>query len=323
MIDLQSTVFRVLAMLLLCLVARASYAEEARTISVVERPGAVEIRIGEDVFATYVYRDGKTLRPYFANVHAPNGVQVTRNHPPKAGVDPTDHAEMHPGIWLAFGDVSGADFWRNKGRVEHIEFVEKPTASDGNLTFTVSNQYVNGDKTICNEVCRHAVLVRPAGILLTYDSAFRADELFAFGDQEEMGLGVRVASPLRVKGGNGLMLASDGNQNEAQVRGSTPEWVDYSGEVDGQRVGVMLIPDPRNFRPSWFHARDYGLIVANPFGRNALTGEATSAVIVKPMKTFHLRFAVLVHSSPDDKPVDLKAAYADYLEQTKQPPHAE
>jgi hypothetical protein len=67
--------------------------------------------------ATYVFRDEKILRPYFAQVHAPDGTQVTRHHPPRPGIDAVDHDTMHPGIWLAFGDIGGVDFWRNKGRV--------------------------------------------------------------------------------------------------------------------------------------------------------------------------------------------------------------
>src|SRR5262249_7728808 len=115
-------------------------ADDATNISVMEHPGSLEIEVGGKVFTTYVYRDDKILRPYFANVHAPNGMQVTRNHPPKPG-DPTDPAELHPGIFLAFGDISRADFWRNKARVEHVEFIQPPAATDGDLTFTVRNQY--------------------------------------------------------------------------------------------------------------------------------------------------------------------------------------
>ncbi|MEX2285449.1 MAG: PmoA family protein [Planctomycetaceae bacterium] len=294
-----------------------SLADETAAIKVVERPGQLEIRIAGKPFATYVYRDEKTLRPYFSNVRSPAGIQVTRHHPPRPDVDPTDHAELHPGIWLAFGDINGADFWRNKGRVEHVEFVEKPTVDGGKLIFAVRNRYIGGEKTICSELCRHTIAMRPAGYLLLYDSEFSSNAPFAFGDQEEFGLGFRVASPLRVKGGNGRMLASDGKQNEKEVRGSTADWVDYSGEIDGQRVGLTLMPDPRNFRRSWYHARDYGFIAANPFGRNALTGGPKSSVTVKPGEKFRLRFGVLIHSSPADQPINLKAAYADYLEQSK------
>src|SRR5262245_22959065 len=78
---------------------------------------AKQLRITSDgkPFADYVFGNEKVLRPYFAHVHAPGGIQVTRNHPP-TGKDATDHATMHPGLWLAFGELGGSDFWRNRGR---------------------------------------------------------------------------------------------------------------------------------------------------------------------------------------------------------------
>jgi hypothetical protein len=56
---------------------------------------------------------------------------------------------------------------------------------------------------------------------------------------------------------------------------------------------------PENFRPSWFHTRNYGLIVANPFGRKAMTGPEDAAVapdatVVKKGETFRLGFGVWV-----------------------------
>jgi hypothetical protein len=50
-------------------------------------------------------------------LRAPSGVAVTRHHPPIAGSDATDHDTMHPGVWLAFGDLNAQDFWRNKARI--------------------------------------------------------------------------------------------------------------------------------------------------------------------------------------------------------------
>lgn len=66
---------------------------------------------------------------------------------------------------------------------------------------------------------------------------------------------------------------------------------------------------PENFRASRFHARDYGLLVANPFGINAFTNGEKSAVTVEPGKTLRLRFGVCVFQG---KP-DYKVVYADYL----------
>jgi hypothetical protein len=79
--------------------------------------------------------------------------------------------------------------------------------------------------------------------------------------------------------------------------------------VEGQPVGVTLMPDPKNFRRCWFHARDYGVLVANPFGRNAFTRGERSQVVVWAGETFRLRFGVLVHAGK----VDVAAAYKEWL----------
>ncbi len=273
-----------------------------------QKDGHLQIQIDGKPFASYVWQDRNVLRPYFAHVHAPNGKQVTRNHPPVEGKDATDHGTMHPGLWLAFGDLGGTDFWRNKGKVQHVEFVEKPKATKDGGSFALKNRYVAGEKTVCEEVCHITISVRPGGYLIDWASEFNGAEDFSFGDQEEMGLGVRVATSLTVKNG-GQILNSTGSKNEKQVWGKQADWCDYGGEINGQPVGVTLMPDPKNFRRSWFHARDYGVLVANPFGQNAFTKGEKSKVVVRKGETFRLRFGVLVHSGK----VDVAAAYKDWL----------
>jgi hypothetical protein len=268
----------------------------------------LEIKIDDVAMATYVFRDDKILRPYFAHLRAPNGLQVTRNHPPVAGVDATDHDTMHPGLWLAFGDISGGDFWRNKAKVEHVEFVSEPSADGSGGTFAVRNRYVRSGNTLCEELCRVAVLKRASGYWLTLDSRFSGPDDFYFGDQEEMGLGLRVATPLAVKNG-GTLLNSEGMSGEKHVWGRQADWCDYGGTIDGQLIGVTLIPDPANFRRSWFHARDYGFVAANPFGQQAFTKGEKSRVMVRAGESLRLRFAMRVHAAPGD----LAAAYSEAL----------
>ncbi len=294
--------------------AQTTRAVDEPSVGFDERPGQLVITIGGKPFATYVYNDEKILRPYFCNVVSPSGIQATRHHPLRPNKDSTDHPTMHPGIGLAFADINGADFWRNRARVEHIGFVQEPRTQPRGASFAVRNRYVAGDKTVCTEICRHTILLRPAGYLLIYDSTFRSDEEpFTFGDQEEFGLGIRVASPLRVRGGNGRILNSDGLKNERQVWGKQADWCDYSGTIGDYRVGIMLMPHIDNFRRSWFHARDYGFVAANPFGRNALSGGKKSKVTVSPSETFRLRFAVLVYSQPKESELNLQAVYKDFL----------
>ena len=156
------------------------------------------------------------------------------------------------------------------------------------------------------------LLVRPSGYLLLWDSTFSAGREFYFGDQEEMGLGIRVTTPINVMQG-GTMIDARGRRNGRQIWGNTADWCDYSGTVDGRWAGMTLMCHPDNFRASWMHARDYGFVAANPFGRQAFTKRQPSRVVVKPADELRIRFGVLLHAGPPDDPPDLKAAYEDYV----------
>lgn len=270
--------------------------------------GSIAITVGGERFATYVYRDPNLPRPYFRDVMAAGGVRVTRNHPPIAGKDAVDHPTMHPGIWLAFGDLAGADFWRNKAAVEHAGFVVQPQAKGGRGGFVVQNRYRDGERTICREECRYRVVAAPNARLLLMDSEFWADEGdFWFGDQEELGLGIRVATPMAVKNG-GRLENSEGKVGEREVWGRQAKWCAYSGVVDGAPVQVLLMPSPTNFRPSWMHSRDYGFFAANPFGRNAFTGEEKSRVTVRRGERFRLGYGVVVSGGRGSAPLEPAAA---------------
>jgi hypothetical protein len=73
------------------------------------------------------------------------------------------------------------------------------------------------------------------------------------------------------------------------------------------------MPDPANFRRSWFHARDYGFVAANPFGANAFTQGPKSKVGVRAGESLRLRYGVFVHEGS----VDLAAAYSEWARGTK------
>lgn len=314
-----------LALSLATLGARA-LAADAPKVAFQREPGKVQITIGGEPVALYVYEDAEITRPYFAHVHAPDGLQVTRHHPPIAGQDKMDHATFHPGIWLAFGDLSGSDSWRLQAPVVHEAFLEEPHGGPGQGSFAVRNRYLDQQdktKTVCEEDCKYTICLQPAGYLLTWDSTFSSDHEFSFGDQEEMGLGFRVATPLRVEAGdgsippgNGTMTDAKGRKNGAEIGGNSSDWCDYSGTLDGQHVGMTIFCHPDNFRPSWFHARDYGFLEANPFGRAAFHKGEPSKVVVKPGEKLRLRYGILIHSGPVGSSPDLAAAYQDYLDAT-------
>ncbi len=264
--------------------------------------------------ADFVFRDDKILRPYFANASVPGGGKVTRNHPPVAGQDATDHDTMHPGLWLAFGDISGVDFWRNKGRIDHVRFTEPPAVKNERLSFATECCLRTTDgKPVCSLTNRITLAARTGGWLLVWDATFRSDDgEFTFGDQEEMGFGACVATALTERNGGEILNAHCVKTAKA-TWGQSAAWCDYSGVVDGRRLGIMLIPGPASFRPSWWHNRDHGVFVANPFGREAMTPGGKSAVTVKRGEPFRLRFGAWLHSAQSGLDVELPAAYRDFL----------
>jgi len=300
------------SMLLATILSAACAVAADETFKFEEREDRLVISHNERPVATYVFRDEKIRRPYFAHVHAPGGTQVTRHHPPRPGIDAVDHDTMHPGIWLAFGDLGGADFWRNKGRVQHTRFVESPSVRDGSVSFQAENRYLDRDREVCRETARHTIQALGEGVLLTFRSTFSGTEPFAFGDQEEMGLGLRLATPLVVKGGSGTITNSEGGKNENEVWGKQADWCDYSGVFDGRRVGMLLVPHKDNFRRSWFHARDYGFVAANPFGQNAFTKGEKSRIEVKPGEQLELQFGIWIYSADAKQELDLNAIAKEY-----------
>lgn len=271
--------------------------------------------VGDFVFADRVVR-----RPGFHNLHAPDGTQVTRRHPPEPGKDATDHADMHPGLWMGFGDISGADFWRNKGTIRHDRFVDSPAVRSGRLEWSTASTLVSSTgMELARQTGRFTLARKDQAYLLTWEADFvPLIDGFSFGDQEEMGLGARVATALTEKNG-GLIVSSTGDRTANATWGKAYGWCDYSGTIDGRRAGVAIVPFPQNFRPCWWHNRDYGVFVANPFGRKALTQGAASRVDVPRGEVFSLRFAVILHSGPAESPFDVAAACRQFLEEQSDP----
>jgi putative membrane-bound dehydrogenase-like protein len=243
----------------------------------------------------FVFRDEKILRPYFSNARLVNGLKVTRNHPPVEGIDELDHSNLHPGIWLAFGDINGSDFWRNKAAMEHVRFVAEPTIKDEQLRFATECRLKESDgEPLCLLTNEYTLTARPNGWLLIWSAEFRADELAVFfGDQEEMGFGARIATAFTEKNG-GLIRSSTGKQTAKNTWGQTATWCDYSGS--GPRSGgIMLMASPDNFRESWWHNRNYGAFVSNPFGRKAMKQGEVSAISIAPGNKMRITFGAFIH----------------------------
>lgn len=292
----------------------------AGEVSFEKNDGHLQINVDGQLFAYYVWDDPATTRPYFKEVHAAGGeVRITRNHPPGPG-DFDDHQTYHPGLWWGFGDVGGNDYWRMKARIIGGDFIGEPIGGEDRGFFAVRNRLLaNGsDEIFCEQICRYTILRRPVGILVIAESSLRRNSGdFWLGDQEEMGLALRVATPIAMashKGGR--ILNSNGSVDLEEIRTRQSDWCDYSGPIAGRHGGMMVMNDPENFRRPWWHAVDTGLLIANPLGESELNGRGKQRenVLVRAGESFRLRYGVLVHLEDAAASFDPEDAYGDFLE---------
>lgn len=266
----------------------------------------------------FVFRDEKIRRPYLTRLQTLSGKQVTRNHPPIEGTDATDHDTMHPGIWLGFGDFAGSDFWRNKGTIDHVRLTNMTTTTDGLLTFSAEARLIDEERRELGQITNHLQIKTFDDIrLLVWEAEFYSDtQDLVFGDQEEMGLGARVATAITEKNG-GVITNSEGLQTAGKTWGQPADWCDYSGQVDGQHIGITLMSSPTNLRRSWWHNRDYGVFVANPFGRNAMQQGAASRIVIPRGQKFRIGFGAAIHAAGNYSP---KTAWQRFLPLLKESP---
>jgi len=71
------TFYKTIALLLIAPCVSASMTSQAvePSVSFLEKPGQVEIVMGDQPLATYFYEDENITRPHFAHLRAPGGVQ--------------------------------------------------------------------------------------------------------------------------------------------------------------------------------------------------------------------------------------------------------
>lgn len=279
-----------------------------------ETQNQVDIYFANQRIGTYLKQHPKLTRRALVNVTTPSGIQVTRNFPPRKpeDIDPGYSAEegiihpvMHPGIWIGFGDVNGNDYWRLQSKVIFDSW-EQPLQGDRNSgSFTARNRLMSqdGNQVVCTETTRYEFQRVDEGIVLRLSAEYRSDDHdFYFGDQEESGLAIRVASPIRVQGGGGTIVNDRGEINAAAMWGKPAKWFDYFATIDKRRVGLVVVSSSENTRPSWLHARDYGVVVTNPFPKQPKERrEPYVKTWVKRGEPLHLSYTILIYDiSPDD-----------------------
>jgi Family of unknown function (DUF6807) len=267
----------------------------------------VQISIGGSPFATFNW-SGELPKPFLLPVRTASGTVINRglNDPS----DP-DHPH-HKGLWLSVDEVNGLKYWNEDAPIRSLAVRIIRSDSNPGILETV-NQWRHPE-TDAVQLTETSTISIFANRLLVYDILLTASHReVTFDDTKEGLLGFRVAPSMKEKNG-GTITASDGSVGESNCWGKTFDWIDYSGEVDGNPVGVTLMDHPGNLRPSRYHVRSYGLFSINPFGEKAYTkGEnEEQPVHLAPGESLRLRYGVYFHDG-DLKMANVAATYQEFL----------
>ncbi|MEZ5278592.1 MAG: PmoA family protein [Opitutaceae bacterium] len=288
-------------------------------LAMTEQDGVVTVKIGGRLFTRY--RPDLAARPFFFPILLDGRIPLTRGWPVDPGPDDEEDHRHHRGLWFTHGSVNGLDFW-TEGKGPRIVQESLELGEDG---FRTVDSWRDAESNpVCRDIRNHRFRLLENGVLLDIEvELFAGEAPLILGDTKEGTMAIRVAPSMRVKGpvAQGTIETSTGLKDGA-AWGKRSAWVDYSGPVEGEWVGVAIFDHPDNPRhPTWWHVRDYGLFAANPFGvhdfENAPPGTGDLSIPAGGSVRFRYRF--FFHHG-DSESAGVAAQYSLYTESIHENP---
>jgi hypothetical protein len=256
--------------LLLCLAAGTCLSAQVKF-----SPDDVAISVDGKPFTVFHYGE-KNNKPFLAPLRSASGKIVTRGFPMEnIPGESRDHLH-HTGLWFSYDDVNGVKFWENDpsytkpniGKIVPTHTEWKDGDKSGTLKAIMEWRDPAG-KVLLVENRDMTFYSDPKLRIIDFHIVLTAAQAVTFGDTKEGAFAIRLHDNFTEKKG-GKMVDADGRIGMKNVWGKRSNWVDYTGEIDGERLGVAIFDNPQNpHYPTYWHARDYGLFSLNPFGQNS------------------------------------------------------
>jgi hypothetical protein len=240
-----------------------------------------------------------------------------------------DHDEPHQrAMYFGHGDINGYDFWGEAafphwsrhsastfGRTVFRKLDEMRGAPEsGTLRAEFDLMTPKGD-TIATEIQSYIFKGDAQSRIIDCEFTILADHgPVKIGDTKEGTFAIRVVKALDSPPGR--MVNSEGAVGEKAIWGKKADWVDFSGNVAGEDVGIAMFDHPKNLRyPAYWHARGYGLLAANPFGLREFTHDRhqDGSYTIAAGGSLTLRYRVLIHQG-NLQQARIADAYRQYAE---------
>src|SRR2546422_8768457 len=322
---------RLLPLVLLSLAVGGTGLTALRPLEPVEliREGShVDVLIGGHPFTTY-YFDPAVAKPYFFPLRSAHGTVVTRGFPMTPDIAGEDHDEPHQrAMYFAHGDINGFDFW---GEAAFPKWSDHSASTFGRTVFRTLNEIQGGSdggglqatfdlvtptSTIGEEIQTYRFRGDEQSRIIDSEFAIHATHgPITMGDTKEGTFAIRVVKALDSPPGR--MVNANGASGEKAIWGKRSDWVDYYGRVAGEDVGLAIFDHPHNLRaPTYWHARAYGLLAANPFGLKPFTGDRRQdgRHAIPAGGSLIFRYRVFIHHG-DVEQAGVAAAYRQFAAQ--------
>jgi hypothetical protein len=266
----------------------------------------IDIDVDGKPFTTF-YSGADANKPYLWPLRSADGKIVTRRWPMEKD---TGESHDHPhqrGLWFSYDDVNGVHFWGNDPSQaakdpKSGKIVTKKASLSGagrRKTLTTEFDWTGPDgQALLHENRVTTFPSDPQLRIMDFDIALTAAEHVVFGDTKEGAFAIRLADSMTEKSHGGEMVNAEGGHGMKDVWGKRSNWVDYSGDVGGEKLGVAMfdaLSNPRH--PTYWHSRDYGLFALDPFGQHAFDpSQPESHWTLDAGKSLHFRWRVVIHA---------------------------
>jgi hypothetical protein len=290
-------------------------------VSLVRDGDRIDVSVRESPLTSFHFaRDQK--KPYLYPVFGPSGVRLTRGYPMEDIPGETTDHRHHRSIYTAYGDVNGTDCWSEGDRSGWQRTDEIIAAASGVVSgmLCARNSWLsNAGKKVLTEEREYRFYDTPEDArLIDVQVTFTATEgEVKFGDTKEGGIAaVRVNHAIagNQKGTLRNSRGGVGEQGETGCWGKRAEWCDYSGPIGDVTAGIAIFDHPSNLRhPTYWHARDYGLMTANCFGISFFqkgSGERGDYILPNG-ESLAFRYRIVLHRG-NPETARLADRYADY-----------
>ncbi len=259
----------------------------------------VDVTIAGKPFTTLHY--GREQKPVLYPVLGPGQIGMTRNWPIKDEVasEANDHPH-HQSVWFGY-EINGVDFWAHRSGIVKVREVTLTGQAQDSLQLESDWLKKDDQQKVLSDRSVYRFGGDETGRWIDLTITLKAgDNPVVLEDTKEGCFAVRTHPDLRLtpdpkRGvkevfGNALNSAGDRGKD---IWGKAAKWVLYFGKIDDQEMAIAIYDHPENLRhPTTWHARDYGLVAANPFGLHYFSGQEKGAGEFKlaPGETLTLRY---------------------------------